>query len=258
MTSSEEQSQPKRIIRGAFIEGVAFSPSSPKKQAEPFFEKSPNRPYNLKKELWKKILSQKLQAHEWQEIWQGGYEEGFRKGLNHGQKQGYDAGNEEGYEKGFREGIEKSKRDLESTLLFLQSLTQQLTDKKEEFYTQMKPEIIKFCLSICEKLLRKELSQSKTFLHVIENLLEQAKGIIKDSSAQIYISPEDFEMLKKDLSSIENGNNIFSLFEFVSDPQTQRGNCRIETSLGLINFDIKRLLLNLEEKVLGTKNSFEQ
>ena len=37
---------------------------------------------------------------------------------------------------------------------------------------------------------------------------------------------------------------------WIADPSLRVGECRIETPLGLVNFDLKRLLLDLEKKVL--------
>lgn len=251
MQTAPKPSTPKRIIRGALIEGITFCPSSTSK--EPLAMEQAKQHFNLSKTLRKKIVLQKVKAHELEEIWQAGIEEGYRKGLHEGQKQGYEAGKEEGIEEGFKEGADQIRAELKVAIELTNKIASNLLSKKEEIFNQLKPEIIKFSLAVSEKMLRKELSHAKSFLELLEKLFDEAKNIIKDTNVSIYLAPEDATMLEKEIHHLELDQEGFSNATFISDPMIPRGNCRIETPLGLINFDIERLLTDLEEKILGMK-----
>ncbi len=256
MSTKPKPWSPKRIIRGASVEGFTLcqphqnlgnDPATPQKEHS----------FNIRKALLRKMALQKVKANELEEIWEAGIDEGYRKGIQEGQKQGYEVGKEEGFEKGFEEGAEQVKAELKVAIDLTNAIANRLAVKREDMFDQAKPEILKFCLNVCEKLIRQELSHSHTFVKMLETLLDQAKSILKDSSVHIFLAPEDIEMLQKQTKSLDYDKESFKKIHFIPDPLMSRGDCRVETSLGLVNFDIKRLLANLEEKVLGINSNYE-
>lgn len=250
MKPKNKSVNPKRIIRGAIIEGVTTCPTpqiSPESSAAAEDASFPS----VKKNLRHKITQNKLKDVEWEEVWREGVEEGYRRGLYEGQKQGYEAGKEEGYNQGYIEGSEKTKAELKVAIELTHTIASKLNQKKEEMYVHLKPEMIKFALAVCEKLLRRELAQSEVFIDTLESLLEQAKGILKETPIQVFLSPADRIMLNTNMKNMNDSKDFLKSIDFFDDPHIQKGDCRIETPLGLINYDINRLLLNLEEKVLG-------
>lgn len=256
MSTSPKPAVPKRIIRGATVEGISFCPSK-SRTSEPLEVELAKQHFELSKTLRKKISMQKIKAHELDEIWQAGIDEGYRKGLHEGQKQGYEAGKEEAFEDGFKEGAQQIRSELKVAVELTNKIANSLVIKKEELFEQVKPEIIKFSLAVCEKMLRKELSQSKPFMDLLESLLDQTKSILKDADIIAYLAPEDIAMLEKEMKNI-GLNHSFTNAKISADPFIQRGNCRIETALGLVNFDINRLLSHLEERVLGIKSEAKE
>jgi flagellar biosynthesis/type III secretory pathway protein FliH len=54
----------------------------------------------------------------------------------------------------------------------------------------------------------------------------------------------------KNMSDIGYSSEDWQNINFIANEGMQRGNCRLETPLGLVNFDIERLLRDLEIKVL--------
>lgn len=233
---------PKKIIRGANIEGVAFYPSQEHSKPEPI-EKSANKNFG------------KAKPKEIEEAVKEAEKNGYRKGLKEGHIEGYEAGKNEGLEKGFKLGVEGAYAELKSTLELLSHVSDAFSVRQKEMFIQAKPELIKFALAICENLLRKTLSNPSTFASHIEFLLEQSQEILKEEPPRISLSPKDYEMLQTSLERIGHSNAEFKKLNFSQDPTMERGNCRIETSLGLLNFDIKRLLNDLERKALEVKAS---
>lgn len=174
----------------------------------------------------------------------------YQKGLDEGRKQGYEAGRSEGLEEGFRNGLESSQTQLKDTLNMLNLISASFQLKKEELFEEIKPEIIKFNLHLMEKLLRQQLENPILFTHLLEKLLQQVGSIMKNVPVHLCVSVEDAQMLKNHLQTDGLLSEILPLVNLVEDSLVERGNCRLETPLGLLNYDIKRLLKDLEIKVL--------
>lgn len=247
-----DPSSPKRIIHGAAIEGVTFlSPSDHSPESYPHMEEA-KKSYRLSKSLSNKIAEKKVHAQELEELWEEGWREGYQRGLLEGQKQGYRNGKEEGFEEGFKKGIDKKNQELGAAIEVAYTIVASLKTRREEMFEQAKPELIKFSLAVCEKMIRRELSHSQSFIALLEALLNQAKNVLKEAAVSIILSPEDYSMLQNEISNISYDKHHFRELDLQEDPTIPRGNCRIQTPLGLINFDIQRLLTNIEEKVLST------
>lgn len=175
---------------------------------------------------------------------------GYNQGLLEGQQQGYEAGKSEGYELGLKQGHEQSLADLRSTISLFNQAADAFALKQKELFEQAKPEIISFCMAVCERILKRELSDSHSFKLLIETILREAKSILVGVSAEIAISPEDLVMIEQNIHEIDYNKEDFNGLIFTVDDSLERGNCRLETSLGLINFDLRRLLSDLEKEVL--------
>ena len=245
-----KEQTPRHIIRGVQVEGIAFLDPNTKTVSELSQEIRAQSQAKMKEVLHHKKDISRDHPEELEEIWKEGENEGYRRGLLEGQKQGYDIGREEGLETGFREGMDKTRQELQKLLQLVNSVAMGLAVKQEGIFEQIKPEIITFILTICEHVLRRTLSDSKIFIGLIERLLVETKLILKDGNVKVVLSPDDLMMLDHYLKSIVYDKEEISKLQFVSDKNIENGNCRIETSLGLINFDIKRIMGDLEKKVL--------
>jgi flagellar biosynthesis/type III secretory pathway protein FliH len=99
-------------------------------------------------------------------------------------------------------------------------------------------------------MLRRTLSDSRVFVDLIESLLAETKNILKDGVVTIALAPEDLELFEHELQTIIYDKEEIKKLNFIADKTIERGNSRVETSLGLVNFDIKRMLADLEKKIL--------
>lgn len=230
--------KPKPILRGAQVEGVAFC--SPPSEPAPLEEgstqeqaqKASGRTYNPK------------------EIRKQAEKEGYYRGLQEGQQQGYEAGKSEGFELGIKQGNETASVHLRSTITLLNSVSDALANKQEDIFEQAKPEMIKFCLAVCERIIMQELTNPQAFVRLINTLLHQVKSQLKGTHIEVLVSTEDLAMLQQSLPHIAYDMEDFKGLDFIADKTIERGNCRINMPLGLLNFDIKRLLSELEKQVL--------
>lgn len=224
------------IIRNANVEGTVFYSAATKENELPEKEETFQPP---------SIKSKKIDA-----LCREAEIAGYRRGLKEGHLQGYEAGKSEGFDFGYQQGVKVVHEELKESVELLNSISGGFQINKLEMFESAKPELIKFSLAICEKLLRNELSDPITFVAVIEKLFQQAKSILIDVPVDIVLAPEDLKLLQSNISTTGYTIEEINKANFVSDASMERGNCRIETSLGLINFDIRRLLQELEIKAL--------
>jgi flagellar assembly protein FliH len=237
-------SPPKRIIRDAKVEGVFFCRSEETNSQEKNESLSKEEESIHQKNLSKGTLK------DFEAALQGAETAGYQRGLKQGHLQGYETGKSEGLDIGFKLGVSNAHVEMKAGLELLNKITATFFTKQEEMFEMSKPEIIKFALAVCDNLLHNALSQHQVFTAHIEKLLIRAKEILKDASVDVILAPEDLAMLQGHLHSVGNDREEFEKLNFISDSTMERGNCRLETSLGLLNFDIKRLLSDIEKKTL--------
>ena len=229
---------PKKIIRGAKVEGIVFSlPQDPQHEKE------------------KKITPQTGKIKDLENTLQEAQKIGYRQGLKDGHEQGYETGKNEGVDIGYHLGLESGEAKVKQTLQLLNKISESFAARQEEMFVLAKPELIKFSLTVCENLIHHALTDPKVFLTQITSIFDQAKEILKDSSVSVVLAQEDLDLFQNNLNELIKKNEEFKKIKFISDSTVQRGNCRVESSLGLLNFDIKRLLDDIEKKALEASSS---
>lgn len=176
----------------------------------------------------------------------------YQKGLQDGQNQGYQTGYEQGIEHGLKKGTAVAHDEFKDTISMLNIIAMAFLVRKEELFEQLKPEIIKLCLVLCRKLLQRELSDPESFKELIFKLLDQIKAISKELPIDILISKHDYTLIQSKLDSIELTFKDMPKIHLSIDSFLEKGNCRLESSIGMLNFDIQRMLEDLETKMLET------
>jgi flagellar assembly protein FliH len=177
------------------------------------------------------------------------YQEGFQKGLNLGQEQGFREGKIQGIILGMEEGREDSFERL--TLIFqtVQNLSSELQYQKEHLLNKIKPELIKFCLGICKKILGHELTFTESYQAMLDHLFSKIGNHAKNQPIIVMISSEDLTLMEGQEERLRQKWHLNNI-QFQEDATMTRGKCCLETPMGIVNFDIDRLLKNFESKVL--------
>ena len=223
------------IIHDPKVDKTLFYSSVPPKEGESKEEENPITPIKSKKT--------ETACREAELI-------GYRRGLKEGHRQGYEAGHTEGFDLGVKQGTAAVQNELKASLELFNTISTSLLSYKEDLFQQIKPELIRFALTVCETILKQELSTPKAFTALLEKIFQQAKSILKEVPIDIILAPDDLKMLKHNIKAVGYTKGELSKAHFIPDPQMKRGNCRMETSLGLINFDVNRLMQELEFKTL--------
>jgi flagellar assembly protein FliH len=246
------KSSPKKIIRGAEVSGIMFCNTKGKVMPSDTTQKEEQESLKALEVFWYKKGIKEGRKAGFEEGAREGEKEGYRKGFLDGKKDGFEEGKNTGKEQGLQEAQDSDKTNVEGALGVLSQASQQFGRQRDEMLQQMKRGQVQLVFAICEKVLRRELSNSEVLKGTLESMLSQAQGIIdKSASTQVLLSPEDYNLLEEELSTVQAAVYGAERLDFGQDPEIQRGGCRIETPLGIINFDVKRQLENLEDMLIG-------
>jgi flagellar assembly protein FliH len=243
------RSSPDRIIRGAEVSGIIFC--SPSGQIE-HEDAAVQEKESLKtlEDFWHQKGHQEGHKGGFDEGWKEGEASGYRRGLQEGEKKGVEEGAHSGREIGQKEGREQAQAELTSMIEVLKEVVDKFSSDKGKLFEQLKGDIVKLTLAVCEKILKQQVDNSKTFSSLVESLLNQAKFVFNEENVRVVLSPEDLERFESQLKAINYDQNTIKKLTFLSDSAIAKGNCRIEASMGLVNFDIRRQLSDLQETLL--------
>lgn len=156
---------------------------------------------------------------------------------------------QKGQEDGKKIGYACALHEINSLFELLQTLSKKLLEQNKRLLEQLKPEIVEFAISLCERIIRKELSHPEALVQLINSLLNVSATHLRNAKLNIILSPDDLVMLETQLIKIQYDQREIEGISFHSDPSVQRGDCRIETPSGLLNYNISRELANLQAKI---------
>lgn len=155
-----------------------------------------------------------------------------------------------GQDSGEKIGYEKALQESKPLFSLLQTLSEKLLEQRKNLLEQIKPELIDIALAICEKVIRNELREPEGLIQLINAVLEESRTQLKSTFVQIYLAPEDLEMIEEHLSQIHYNKQRIQDLRFDADPLMQRGDCRIETQSELLNYAVARELADLKMQIL--------
>ena len=157
---------------------------------------------------------------------------------------------QQGQKKGEDEGYDRAKKEFGAFYTLLQSLADKILEQKKLLLKQLKPEIIDFAITLCERVIRQELSQPEKLVRLIDSLLTSATTSINGDMVKIILSPEDLVLIESHRNKIQYDKREIKGLRFVPDSSVKRGDYRIETKRGILNCSIARELEDLRSKVL--------
>lgn len=238
------------IIRGASVSGVVFCSPSGELETKETREKQDKEHIKALEQYW------------YQKGYQDGLSKGVDDGLERGKKEGEKKGHQEGLERGKKEGFEEGKvvglkenaeafqEELDESTTLFSEYAEELKSYQDGFLSNAHSELIPFCLSVCEQILRREINEKESYSQLLEMLFQQASNICKGKNIELIISPDDLEFLENGLEHLKLPPDLLKKVYVSTNPNLSQGDCRVETELGLINFDIKRQLEGLEKRLL--------
>ncbi|MCP5468985.1 MAG: hypothetical protein H7A36_00570 [Chlamydiales bacterium] len=163
----------------------------------------------------------------------------------------YQKAKSRGKSEGEQLGYEKAAHELASLVSLLQRLSERLLEQKKRVLEQLKPEVVHFALRVCERVIRKELQEPDTFVHLINELLGEAIHAFAGEKIKIFLAPQDLETLQKHLGKVYYNKSEVPNLSFHVDELMCSGDCRIEAASGVLNADLEHVLDDLNTKIRG-------
>lgn len=143
-----------------------------------------------------------------------------------------------GYEQGQKDGFEVGQRAMSIVKGHLEGLFQELQVLPETLLKTYRNWLIEMCLHIARRLVRRELATDGGELsQLIDTLLREA---VDDHALTVHLHPDDLAMLEQHvdlkLLAAHAGRN----FSLKADAHLERGGCRMENDLQLIDASIEK------------------
>ena len=250
-------SLPKKILKGVNVEGVIFcSPLGELNEKDPIKKQEEAHLKSLEK-FWLSKGKKEGEEAGYKKGWEEGNKEGLEKGLKEGKQVAFEEGLALGYESGSIDGRKELKEEFKESFSSLLEISKEINTNKEQLLDSAKPEIISFSLDVCKRILEKELSNPQQMTELIEKLLYQAKPFLLDKKVKISIPEEQYQNLKDSLKTTALAFEEIKECQVFSDSSLKTGNCIVESSFGLINFDLERALKEIKTRSLEVKYDLE-
>lgn len=157
---------------------------------------------------------------------------------------------EQGRKAGEKAGYEKAQSELGALFSLLQTISHKILEHKARLLDQLKPDLFDFSITLCERVIRQELSQPEKFAKLIDSLLTATIPSLQGELIKVYLAPDDLVNLEDHLGKIQYDKKEIKGIRFLSDPLMRRGDCRLETKTALLNYSISRELEGLRSKIL--------
>ena len=246
-----------KIIRGADIDGVVFCTPGGEMEGEDPAERQEKDNLKTLEEFWRSKGEKQGREAGFEQGFQEGEQEGLRKGLKEGEEKGREAGETTGYEKGLEEGKASVVEQLQETIDLLQTGASELNERQKMLFDEATPELVRFSLKVCERVLRSHLEETGAFVDLLKNIFSSARPVMKEVPCDLYLSQEDYDQVHTAFNDFGIDSGEAKSVSLLSDEKLKRGDVKLETPLGLVNFDIERLLKDLEKKTLEVRSDEE-
>ena len=172
-----------------------------------------------------------------------GYEEGLAKGMEEGRSQGEAQGREAGYQDGFAQGetegrtageetakqaAEQSLEALTQALTAVNNLTNDLVDSHEDG-------LLALVFQVAERVIQVQLDNRDDIVR--STIIDALKSLVRPDEVRLSVSPEDYEYVEMIKDSFFESVSSLEHVSVQSDPQVNRGGCKIETSTASVATD---------------------
>jgi flagellar biosynthesis/type III secretory pathway protein FliH len=155
----------------------------------------------------------------------------------------------EGFATGREEGHEQARQALLPALVAFAQAGQSLIVLEERLIERMTPNLVSFALEIAEKIVGKTVVEDP---RIVAAVLERARAELPQArSIRIYLHPLDQQVLSEcrpDL--VWTGTKAGRTIEVVAAEEIERGGCRVETEMGIVDASIPVQIEEVRRQVL--------
>jgi flagellar assembly protein FliH len=161
-----------------------------------------------------------------------------------------------GYEQGQKDGLEFGRRSMAIVKEHLERLLPELQVLPETLLTQYRDWLIDTCLSISRRIVHRELATDSSQLsQFIDTLLREAAD---GQMLTVYVHPDDLDLLEKHVDLKLLGERSGHNFSLKADVQLDRGGCRLESDMQLLDASIEKQFSFIEQALRNDEPVLDQ
>ncbi len=152
-----------------------------------------------------------------------------------------------GFAQGERDGLEYGRKTVQVIKSQLEGIAADLESLPEKIFGDYREWFIATCIRVAKRVVRKELAISPEIIAgTINALLDEAE---EHSTLTVYLHPLDVEFMEKraDLVLASRGKRL----DIRPDASLERGGCRVESDVQLLDASIDTQFEELEKHLLG-------
>jgi flagellar assembly protein FliH len=153
----------------------------------------------------------------------------------------------QGFAQGEKDGFDYGQKSVQVVKSQLERIAQNMEALPAKIFQDYRDWLIQTSIRIARQLVKREIRTSPEIVaDTVSALIEEAED---HGALTVYLNPNDMEIVEKraDLTLGANGKHIV----LKADRDLERGGCRIESSVQLLDASIATLFENLEKKLLG-------
>ncbi|MDR2345613.1 MAG: hypothetical protein LBE18_06070 [Planctomycetaceae bacterium] len=183
-----------------------------------------------------------------------GYEEGYKLGYSEGNTKGYSDGELQATvdyaERVRNEASVQLGTQLETLLPAIKMMIERLETARQSFLKHWEQNTIRFATLIAERAIARELpNMIDVPLNLIRESLELGTG---NMSIKVRLNPDDYNSLQAQIDLLIDELAVAADTKIIADEKISRGGCVLETSLGVIDNQIKSRLSRIEQELCLT------
>lgn len=152
---------------------------------------------------------------------------------------------EQGRDEGERIGYAKAYEEVHHLQVLLHTLSARLMAYRNDLLALLKPEVIDVAILIAEQFIGTELTQPTSRVQFLQHAITQAMNDFGSQPIKVTVSPEDHTLLQGMGISIAPDMISWSM-----DAMLSRGECRIESTEGLLHATVAHHIRYLKMKIL--------
>lgn len=142
------------------------------------------------------------------------------------------------YEQGQKDGFDVGQRSMAIVKEHLEQLLKELQGTPVKIFEQYRDWLIETCLAISRHIVRRELTADSTqLIRLIDSLLREAA---EEHSLTLAVHPDDLALLEQHLELKDLAERTGRIFTLKADAHMERGGCRVESNIQLIDASIEK------------------
>ncbi len=155
---------------------------------------------------------------------------------------------QKGYQAGEKSGLKMAEEKIDAMVEKVAKTLEELAQLRHQMALEGEKDLVKLAIEIARKLVHREIHiDEKIILSLVRVALEQLTG---SGRIIVFAHPSDYKVLRKNLDEVSSANTETTLV-FKIDEKLDRGDCLIESELGIVDARISEQFQEIEKGLLS-------